>query len=56
MEKDIVPRSGIDTEMPDGASAIRKDGYLDNLHLISSTDSSMSIPLYRRMLQQQKCV
>lgn len=56
MEKDIVLRSGIDTEMPDGASAIRKDGYLDKLHLISSWFFPVYIPLSADVTTAKMCM
>jgi hypothetical protein len=53
MNKGIVPRSGIDTEMQDGVIVIQRDGYLDKLHLISSTEVLLS--LYHTICRFYNC-
>lgn len=48
MDKGIVPRSGIDTEMQDGVIIIRRVGYLDINYIydIKST-GYIVVPLYQ---------
>jgi len=58
MNKGIVPRLGIDTEMPDGGViVIQRDGYLDtDAYDIKYCWLHCCVPLYQLISQQPQYI